>query len=83
MGARARLPEMLASMSRSELENVIYESALHHDDDLIARRYIVDKWAQADIAAELGWTRSTVGNHVIMILQRASDVAKRININHT
>lgn len=28
MGARVRLPEMLASMSRSELENVIYESAL-------------------------------------------------------
>ena len=51
MNARGKIPESLRSLLRSELEKAIYEAALHRDDDLIARRYMIDKWAQADIAA--------------------------------
>ena len=56
MGARFRLPEGLDRLLRSELERAIYEAALNESDTLIATRYIVEKVAQIDIAAELGWT---------------------------
>ena len=83
MSARIKLPSDLSVLSRSELERAIYESAFHRDDDLIARRYLVEKVAQMDIAAELGWTRGTVGSHIPTILERVSDMAKRISTNHT
>ena len=46
MSARVKLPEPLDELLRSELETAIYESALHRDDELIARRRIIDKWGQ-------------------------------------
>lgn len=54
MSARVKLPEPLDRLLRSQLETAIQEAAFHRDDDLIARRYIIEKWAQIDIAAELG-----------------------------
>ena len=54
MSARVKLPPELADLLRSELETAIREAALHRDDELIARRYIVEKWAQMDIAVEVG-----------------------------
>lgn len=48
MSARVHLPEPLDKLLRSELETAIREAALHRDDELIARRYIVEKWAQMD-----------------------------------
>ena len=60
MSARAKLPEPLDKLLRSQLENAIHEAALHRDDELIAKRRIIDKWGQIDVAAELGWDRSTV-----------------------
>ena len=76
MSARVKLPPELADLLRSELETAIHEAALHRDDDLIARRYIIDKWAQIDIAAELGWERSTVSHHVPYILDRVKKTAE-------
>ena len=55
MSARVKLPESLDKLLRSQLEEAIHEAALHRDDELIARRYLIDKWCQMDIAAELGW----------------------------
>ena len=63
---------------RSELETAIYEAALHRDDELIAKRRIIDKWAEMDIAAELGWERSTVSKHIPYILNEVKRVANRI-----
>ena len=54
MSARAKLPEPLDKLLRSQLENAIHEAALHRDDELIAKRRIIDKWGQIDVAAELG-----------------------------
>ena len=79
-GARIRLPGELAYLLRTELERAIYEAALDRDDDLIARRYIVEKMPQIDIAAELGWTRSTVSGHVPYILERVSAAARRLHM---
>lgn len=78
MGARIKLPPELANLLRSELETVIHEAALYRDDDLIARRYIIDKWCQIDIAAELGWERSTVSHHVPHIISEVVRTANRI-----
>ena len=83
MSARVKLPPELADLLRSELDTAIKEAALHRDDDLIARRYIIDKWCQIDIAAELGWRRATVGDHIKYILPRIIDVAYRLNTKRT
>lgn len=83
MGARVKLPEPLNTLLRSELEAAIHEAALYRDDDLIARRYIVDKWCQIDIAAELGWRRATVADHLKYIMPRIVDVSKRLNASRT
>lgn len=83
MSARVKLPPELADLLRSELETAIKEAALHRDDELIARRYLIDKWCQIDIAAELGWRRATVGEHLKFILPRLIDVSTRINTKRT
>ena len=83
MSARAKLPPELADLLRSELETAIREAAFHRDDELIARRYIVEKWAQIDIAAELGWRRSTVGDHLKYILKRVIEVSEQLYTNRT
>lgn len=79
MSARVKLPEPLDKLLRSELEMAINEAALHRDDDLIARRYIIEKIAQADIAAELGWDRSTVSHHLSYIMDEVKRSASRIS----
>lgn len=78
MSAKVKLPPELANLLRSELETAIYEDALHRDDELIAKRRIIDKWAEMDIAAELGWERSTVSKHIPYILNEVKRVANRI-----
>lgn len=83
MSARAKLPPELADLLRSELIHAIDEASLHRDDDLIARRYIIDKWCQIDIAAELGWRRATVGDHLKYIIPRVVDVSRRLNTKRT
>ena len=78
MSARVKLPPELADLLRSELETAIREAALHRDDELIARRYIVEKCPQVDIAAELGWERSTVSHHLPHIMQEVQRTAERL-----
>lgn len=80
MSARVHLPEPLDKLLRSQLETAIYESALHRDDELIARRYIVEKCAQMDIAVELGWDRSTVSHHLAYIIEEVKRVAGKLNV---
>ena len=78
MSARVKLPPPLDKLLRSQLERVIEEAAFHTDDELIARRRIIDKWGQIDVAAELGWDRSTVSDHEKYIFQRVEAVAKQL-----
>ena len=83
MSARVKLPESLDKLLRSQLEKSIHEAALHRDDELIARRYLIDKWCQMDIAAELGWRRATVGDHLKHILERVETVSAKLYTNRT
>lgn len=78
MSTRVKLPEPLDRLLRSELKIAIEEAALHRDDDIIARRYIIEKMPQADIAAELGWDRSTVSHHFSYIMDEVKRSASRI-----
>lgn len=78
MSARVILPESLNRLLRSELERVIVESAMSRDDEIIARRYLVEKVAQIDIAAELGWERATVSRHMKYILPAVERVAYKL-----
>lgn len=83
MSARVKLPPEMADLLRSELDAAIKESAFHRDDELIARRYLIDKWCQMDIAAELGWRRATVGDHLKHILERVKNVSAKLYTNRT
>ena len=81
MSAKVKLPDPLDKLLRSQLERAIYEAALNQDDELIAKRRIIDKWGQMDVAAELGWYRSTVSDHEKYIVRRVEEVAKQLYTN--
>lgn len=80
MGARIKLPKELNELLRSDFERAIYEAALHADDALIAKRCLVEKVAQIDVAAELGWERSTVSRRLPGIIERVAWAANRLKI---
>ena len=78
--ARVRLPVGLDDLLRSEMELCITQANLGRDDTVIATRYLLDQWPQIEIAAELGWTRSTVSNHIVRIVVKVENTAKRLKL---
>lgn len=90
MSAKVNLPEPLNKLLRSQLETAIYESALHRDDELIARRRIIDKWGQIDVAANLGgiverWppTKSTYSRECPKLLDSSTQIKHKSCITPT
>lgn len=79
--ARVKLPDILENLLRSEMEACINEANLGNDDTLIAKRYLISQVPQIEIAAELGWTRSTVSNHVGRVLKKVENTANKLNIS--
>ena len=77
MPCRVVLPEYLDSLLKSEMEAAIDEANLGRDDTIIAKRYLMDQWPQIDIAAELGWGRSTVCGRMPRILRKVEQAARR------
>lgn len=78
--ARVRLPRGLDDLLRSEMELCITQANLGQEDTEIAKRYLIDQWAQIDIAAELGWTRSTVSIHVARIVSKVDVTARKLHM---
>jgi hypothetical protein len=78
--SRFTLPPDVNSLLRSELVRCIEEACLGENDTLLAKRYLIDRWPQIDIAAEMGWTRSTVSAHIPRIVQRVQSTAHRLNM---
>ena len=78
--ARAKLPPGLGDLLRSEMTTCIEEANLGRDDTVIAKRYLIDQWPQIDIAAELGWTRSTVSSRIPRIMDRVVQTAKKLRL---
>ena len=82
MGARVKLPAALNGLLRSELEKVIYESTLGIEDDIIARRYIIEKVPQIDIAAEMGYERSTISRRLVSIMEHTAHTATKLGYSN-
>lgn len=79
MPCRVVLPEFLDTLLKSEMDTAIDQANLGRDDTMIAKRYLIDQWPQIDIAAELGWGRSTVSNRVPRILRKVESAARRLD----
>ena len=56
MAGRAKVPEELERLTKSQRLTVIDEAALGFENTVIARRTLIDHYPQADIAAEIGTT---------------------------
>ena len=78
--ARVRLPSDLDGLMRSEMLTCIEESNLGQNDTTVAKRYLIDQWAQIDIAAELGWGKSTVSVRMPRILRKVQATARKLNM---
>ena len=78
--ARVTLPNDIDGLLRSELERCIHEACLGDIDTAVAKRYLIDKWPQIEIAAELGWTRSTVSARVPKIISKVQNTAHRMGM---
>lgn len=79
MPCRVVLPETLDALLKSEMETAINEANLGQDDTMIARRYLIDQWAQIDIAAELGWGKSTVSKRIPRIIRKVEHASRELN----
>ena len=73
--ARVSLPPELDRLLRSEMLECIEEANLGQTDTTVAKRYLIDQWAQIDIAAELGCGRTTISDRIPRILSKVRHAA--------
>ena len=78
--ARVRLPSDLDGLMRSQMLTCIDEANLGQTDTQVAKRYLIDQWAQIEIAAELGCVKSTVSMRMPRILSKVQATAKKLNM---
>ena len=78
--ARVRLPADLDSLVRSKMLECIEEANLGQMDTQVAKRYLIDQWAQIDIAAELGCVKSTVCMRIPRVLEKVRLAARKLNM---
>ena len=78
--ARVSLPPDLEGLLTSEMLECINEANLGQKDTTVAKRYLIDQWAQIDIAAELGWGKSTVSVRMPRILRKVQATARKLNM---
>lgn len=76
--ARGQLPPELGGLLTSELAEAIEQANLGRIDEQIAWRYLIDRAAQADIGAEVGYERSAVSRRLKGITPRIANAAKRL-----
>ena len=78
--ARVRLPGSLGQLLRSEMEKAISEANLGNSDSLIAKRYLLERIAQMDIAAEMDIERSTISRRMPFIIEQVEQAAQRLKL---
>ena len=78
--ARLTLPACLGGLLKSEMERTIDEANLGTVNTLVAKRYLIDQWPQIEIAAELGWNRSTVSERIPKIVEKVEYTAKKLGL---
>ena len=78
--ARVTLPACLDCLLKSEMERTIEEANLGTVNTLVAKRYLIDQWPQIEIAAEMGWARSTVSERIPKILRKVESAARKLGL---
>ena len=78
MTGRTKIPEEIRKLTKSQLLTVIDESALGLEDTTIARRVLIDKWPQIDVATEIGYDRSVISRRTKYIFERIIFIAQKI-----
>lgn len=76
--ARYNLPPELSGLMRGEMETVISQANLGHENERIAQLYYVDKRPQIDVASELYLGRATVQRRLPGILDRMRKTSSRL-----
>lgn len=79
---RYRLPSDLSGLLRSEWEKIIEEANYDEVDEGIVRDCIMDRCSQAYAASGIDRTRCTVSRRLPKIIQRAREVAAKLNMLH-
>ena len=78
--ARVRLPDSLGKLLRTDMEKAIFEANLGNSDSLIAKRYLIERVPQMDIAAEMDVERSTISRRLVHIIERVEKSAQRLKL---
>lgn len=78
MSARVKLPGILGSLLKTQLQKAIKEASLSRTDTIIATRYLVQKVPQIDIAAEVHYNRATISVNMPRIIKAVEKAAERL-----
>lgn len=84
--ARPRTPHNLEDLTCKEWAELLEQTPLGEEDRYIAKRYLLDRVAQIDIAEELGdvvgvvYNRSTISRRMPDILVRMERTAYKMGI---
>lgn len=76
--ARVHLPHSLELLLRRELEEAIEQANLGEFDGAVAKKYLIERVPQIDIAIELDCERSTISRHLPRILLRVEQTVQRL-----
>lgn len=81
--ARVKLPPELERIPLFVLLDVIKQANLGEKDAWLVQGYIVKRIPQADLAAELGWTRRTVHAHIKRSLNKMAEISAKLYAKYT
>ena len=82
--ARIKLPHSLELLLKDELEKAIEQANLGEFDTFIAKKYLIDKVPQIDIAEALDYDRTVITRRVKHIVERTEWAANRLfGTSHT
>lgn len=77
-----KLPDDLSGLLRSEWEKIIEEAGFDMIDEGIVRDCLVDKYSQAYAASGVDRTRCTISRRLPKVIDRAREVARKLNMIH-
>lgn len=77
---RYRLPADLAGLLRSEWETIIDQAGFDEIDEGIVRDCLINKCSQAYAASGVDRTRCTISRRLPHVINRARDVASKLNM---
>lgn len=77
--ARVKLPPELAALNRSQIGRVIDEAPISPVDAAILKMRYLEHRSMMDIGVEVGYDRSTIGDHVAAGTRTICSTARRMS----